>query len=69
MIQVSKKEPHLKRGILPAFLLLSFTFFMFSCKTNPGNNADESKIDTVLTGTVTAELTTAPNVPKPLTYT
>ena len=69
MIQISKKEPRLKRAILPALLLLSFTFLMFSCKTNPGNNADESKIDTALTGTVTAELTTAPNVPKPLTYT
>lgn len=34
-----------------------------------GNDNDLSKIDTVLTGTVTAELTDAPNVPKPLTYT
>lgn len=40
------------------------------CKQGAGtDNSDVSKIDTVLTGTVEAELTDAPNVPKPLTYT
>ncbi|HRN73412.1 MAG TPA: copper-containing nitrite reductase [Ginsengibacter sp.] len=41
------------------------------CKqgTDPSAPFDISKIDTVLTGTVDAELTEAPNVPKPLTYT
>lgn len=48
-------------------LLLSFS--IYSCKSNTGQSTADNKIDTVLTGTVTAELTVAPEVPKPLTYT
>jgi nitrite reductase (NO-forming) len=65
----SKKRATQKRGLLPLGLLFILTLCMFSCKTNSGNSTTESKLDTVLTGDVTAELTDAPNVPKPLTYT
>ena len=60
---------YFKTAVLQLTLLASLTVLSFSCKTNSGNSTSESKIDTVLTGTVTAELTVAPNVPKPLTYT
>ena len=65
----SKKSSIQKRSLLQLGLLFILTLFMFSCKTNSGNSTTESKLDTVLTGDVTAELTDAPNVPKPLTYT
>jgi nitrite reductase (NO-forming) len=65
MLLTSKKDSFSSTGIL----LLLFSLFFFSCKTNPGNTSSENNIDTVITGTVTAELTHAPNVPKPLTYT
>lgn len=49
---------------------LLFTAGSFSsCKSNNESSNDISKIDTVLSGTVTAELTDAPMVPKALTYT
>ena len=68
MSHISKKSPTLKKVFL--FLVAaSFSIFYFSCKTGTSNSTSESNIDTVLTGTVTAELTEAPNVPKPLTYT
>lgn len=60
---------HFRTGLLQLSLLFSLIVLSFSCKTNSGNSTTESNIDTVLTGTVTAELTVAPNVPKPLTYT
>jgi nitrite reductase (NO-forming) len=69
MIQVSKKSALLKQA-LPAILLFLFSLLLFSCKSNSGNaTTEETKIDTTITGTVTAELTVAPNVPKPITYT
>ena len=56
--------------LLQFLLVFTVTFLAFSCKTNSGgDDNDISKIDTVLSGTVTAELTDAPLVPKPLTYT
>lgn len=55
-------------AILPVAGLFSLTSFLFSC-TSQNSGAGTGKIDTVLTGTVVAELTDAPNVPKPLTYT
>ncbi|HXR83025.1 MAG TPA: copper-containing nitrite reductase [Hanamia sp.] len=68
MIQVSKKDALLKQA-LPVLIFL-FSVLLFSCKSNPGNfNSEENNIDTALTGTVTADLTIAPNVPKPITYT
>lgn len=53
------------------FLTLATGLLYTGCKTGSADNKDDdvTKIDTVLTGTVTAELTFAPNVPKPLTYT
>lgn len=69
MSHISTKNPFLKRMILTLILVSSFSILFFSCKTGTGNSTSESNIDTVLTGTVTAELTEAPNVPKPLTYT
>jgi nitrite reductase (NO-forming) len=69
MIQVSKKSALLKQA-LPAILLFLFSLLLFSCKSNSGNaTTEETNIDTTITGTVTAELTVAPNVPKPITYT
>lgn len=68
MIHISRKGL-LTRPVSAALLFLFFTFFMTSCKTNSGNSYDDTKIDTTISGTVTAELTVAPNVPKPLTYT
>ena len=65
IVQISKKPALAFLGSLLFILSLSF----FSCKTNSGTSTTENKIDTVLTGDVTAELTDAPAVPKPLTYT
>ncbi len=59
----------LKKLMLPGIGLLLFSLTIFSCKTNSGNSTADNKVDTVLTGDVTAELTDAPAVPKPLTYT
>ncbi len=57
-------------SLLQFLLIFAVTLLVFSCKTNSDDsNSDVSKIDTALTGTVTAELTDAPLVPKPLTYT
>ncbi|MBN9350386.1 MAG: nitrite reductase, copper-containing [Chitinophagaceae bacterium] len=51
-------------------IVLAALAIQTGCKQGNGNqDYDLSKIDTVVTGTVTAELTDAPNVPKPLTYT
>jgi nitrite reductase (NO-forming) len=69
MLRTSKNDTLWKQVFLPLIVFISISFFFASCKTNPGNDSAESNIDTVLTGTVTAELTNAPNVPKPLTYT
>ncbi|MEO5908948.1 MAG: copper-containing nitrite reductase [Ginsengibacter sp.] len=69
MLHISRKFFNLKSPVLIVVLLISSMLFFFSCKTNSGNSNAENKIDTVLTGTVNAELTFAPNVPKPLTYT
>lgn len=54
---------------LSAFFFLAILIFA-GCKQGSGDDQnDYTKIDTALTGTVQAELTYAPNVPKPLTYT
>lgn len=62
---------HFKKRLRLTALVAVAGILMFSCKTNSSDNtaSDDAKIDTVLSGTVTAELTVAPNVPKPLTYT
>jgi len=59
---------HVKQGLSHLILLCSISIVL-SCNNNSGNSAVENKLDTVLTGTVTAELTDAPAVPKPLNYT
>ena len=58
----------LKNLLYVAFTFVVVTFF-FSCKTNSETSDNNAKIDTVLSGTVNAEITDAPMVPKPLTYT
>lgn len=50
-------------------ILLSSISIVLSCNNNSGNADVENKLDTVLTGNVTAELTDAPAVPKQLNYT
>ncbi|MEO8960792.1 MAG: copper-containing nitrite reductase [Ginsengibacter sp.] len=69
MLQTFKIDVYRKSIFFPVILVFSLAFFFSSCKTNSGNATSDNKIDTVLTGTITAELTIAPNVPKPLTYT
>lgn len=59
---------HVKQRLSHLILLCSISIVL-SCNNNSGNSAVENKLDTVLTGTVTAELTDAPAVPKPLNYT
>ncbi|MBP6022233.1 copper-containing nitrite reductase [Ferruginibacter sp.] len=59
---------HFKQG-LSHLILLSSISIVLSCNNNPGNADVENKLDTVLTGNVTAELTDAPAVPKQLNYT
>jgi len=58
------RNSHLFLSALAASVLL------FSCQNNNSQSEDYSfkMVDTVLTGTVTAELTDAPLMPKPLTY-
>jgi len=65
MLPISKNHSFLKLSVL----VFAFSIFLISCKSNSGDSTTENKLDTVLTGTVTAELTDAPAVPKPLTYT
>jgi nitrite reductase (NO-forming) len=60
---------NIKSVLTRLILLCSISILIFSCKSNTGKADVENKLDTVLTGNVTAELTDAPAVPKPLTYT
>ncbi|HQW43715.1 MAG: copper-containing nitrite reductase [Chitinophagaceae bacterium] len=60
---------YFKSGLTRLIVFSSISMLIFSCKSNSGKADAEIKLDTVLTGTVTAELTFAPAVPKPLTYT
>jgi nitrite reductase (NO-forming) len=69
MLHAFKIDRHWKSDLFPLMLFCFLAFFFTSCKTNSGSASSDGKIDTVLTGTITAELTNAPNVPKPLTYT
>lgn len=52
-------------------LLAASVLMLYSCKNDANNNntGNVKMVDTALSGTVTAELTTPPMVPKPLTYT
>lgn len=69
MRHISKENNLFKTGVWQFILLFSFIVLICSCKNNSVNSSTENKLDTVLTGTVTAELTDAPAVPKALTYT
>lgn len=68
-----KLNPLSKRtGVLfTSAMLMMIVLSQTACKQGPDTNAtyDLSTIDTAVTGTVQAELTFAPNVPKPITYT
>lgn len=56
--------------VLSSAILFSVLILPSGCKEGASaKDYDASKIDTALTGTVQAELTFAPNVPKPITYT
>lgn len=59
----------IKTSLTQLLLIFFMSFIAFSCKNNSADSDTSAKIDTVLTGTVTAELTDAPLVPKALTYT
>ncbi len=57
-------------GISLILSLVLFLLIQTGCKQGlSDSNYDLAKIDTVVTGSVQAELTFAPNVPKPLEYT
>lgn len=57
-------------GFRLLFFTIAISVLAISCQQkNAEGDFDTSKIDTVIKGTVTAELTDAPMVPKPLTYT
>lgn len=59
----------MKKSILTIVVAVA-TITMISCKQNGGSsNFDTASIDTVTTGEVVAELTDAPLMPAPLTYT
>jgi len=66
-----KQLSHPSGVLYVAMILLATIFFQTGCKQGSPSDANYnlSTIDTVITGTVKAELTTAPNVPKPITYT
>lgn len=67
-----KRLNFLKPGISLPALTLALSFSLASCQQGGNTNSSAinvDKIDTVTTGTVDAELTMAPNVPKPLEYT
>lgn len=65
-IKVPSKMSDLR--LIAVFAL--FVFAQIGCKQGSSDtNYDMSKIDTAISGTVQAELTFAPNVPKPLDYT
>lgn len=75
------KKQKTQKGIIRlgvvAGLLIAAPLMMMSCdnQKSGGNTlaansiTDVNLVDTVLTGTIQAEITVAPNVPKPLTYT
>ncbi len=60
----------MKKTILSSFLVGVLTLTLISCKQNGNTSGSNSAaIDTVTTGEVVAELTDAPLMPAPLTYT
>jgi len=60
----------MKKTILTLLLAGTMATLFTACRTNTdAGSGSMSNIDTTTTGTVNAELTDAPNVPKPLTYT
>lgn len=62
----------MKKELLGLLLFSAVVYTQTACtsgRANPNSLSPTSGIDTTITGTVTAELTDAPLVPKPLTYT
>ncbi len=68
-----KKLAKKRRTFYPLFVLVIALFglvYLSSCNDNKtSTNTDWEQIDTVTTGTVKAELTYAPEAPKPIAYT
>lgn len=63
-------QPTIVKFFHAGFLLALFSVFMISCKNNATTNtsSQSENIDTATTGTIKAELTYAPQVPKPIEY-
>ena len=60
----------MKKQFLHAIAIMALTVAAVSCNQGKAvNSGTKAAIDTVLTGTVTAELTDVPLVPKQLEYT
>ena len=60
----------MKKQLLHAIPIMAIMLAAISCKEQKNaNTADKPTIDTAITGTVTAELTDVPMVPKQLEYT
>jgi nitrite reductase (NO-forming) len=64
------KKTYMKKNRLFFMTIAAIAILQSSCNSVSGSSSSgAATIDTVLSGTVTAELTDAPLVPKPLTYT
>ena len=59
----------MKKSWLIIMVVAAVASIQTACKSNASTSFNIENIDTVVTGEVTAELTDAPLVPKPLTYT
>lgn len=59
----------MKSHIIQLAFVIAIGGTMTACNSTTGSTNSGLGFDTTITGTVTAELTDAPNVPKPLTYT
>ena len=67
---MTNKNQKMKKQLFQAIPVMAIMLAAISCNDGKNvNSADKSTIDTVLTGTVTAELTDVPMVPKQLEYT
>jgi nitrite reductase (NO-forming) len=66
------RKPLVKSILTPGLMIAIMavaSIFLTSCSDSAASSSSKLGFDTVLTGEVRAELTDAPNVPKPLNYT